>query len=289
MGSELQDQLKAAIQLAQQGQRDAARGLLLRVVEADPRQEVAWMWLAVVSTNQEERLQYLERTLALNPRNERALSAYTKLTGRVFQPSAPAPTPSAPAPTPPAAPRITEDTSAALRPASGQPVDWTDSLKTRRSPLMTLLVVAVTVAIMLGGAYIFIGAMFSENQKDSTPTFTALPTGMDALDLMLSGTPGLIPVTSTPDVTPLPTVTPGPSPTGLFANPEATWTPKPSPTQPPTRTPLPSYTPLPTATATPAESPTPRPTRTPRPSATPGEGEAKAEESAEPSLTTTPD
>lgn len=253
MASEIQDQLKAAIQLAQQGQRDAARGLLLRVVESDPKQEAAWMWLAVVSTNRDERLQYLERTLALNPSNERALSAYTKLTGRLYQDSAS----SGPA------------RSVPPRPAPGAQVDWTKPLTTRRSPLVTLAILLVTLGIVAAGIYYFVNLAQGDDDDDTPPQAATLNPG--APGAVESGTPGLAPTslwTSTPSLTPLPTVTPGPSPTNPWENPNATWTPVPSNTVPPTRTPLPSYTPLPSATATVPITPmtaTPRPTRTPTP------------------------
>ncbi len=265
MANDLQDQLKAAIELAQQGQRDAARGLLLRVVESDPQQELAWMWLAVVSTDRDERLKYLERTLAINPTNERALSAYTKLTGRIYEPGA-----AAAAPARPAAP-----------PRAEQParVDWTDTLETRRSPLITLAILAVTILVLAGGGYYFASQLRNEDDEpDATATLD--PIQQATLNATL-GTPDSTPTlrfSLTPSLTPLPTVTPGPSPTSIWSSPPPTWTSVPTATPVPTLTPLPSFTPLPTATATiPVTyvSPTPRPTR---------EGTAASPVTATPSL-----
>lgn len=251
MANDLQEQLKAAIELAQQGQRDAARGLLLRVVESDPQQELAWMWLAVVSTDRDERLKYLERTLAINPTNERALSAYTKLTGRIYEPGAPAAAPARPA----APPRAEQSAR----------VDWTDTLETRRSPLITLAILAVTILVLVGGGYYF-AAQLRDKDDEPRATATLNPIQQATLNATL-GTPDSTPtlrVSLTPSLTPLPTVTPGPSPTSIWSSPPPTWTSVPTATPGPTLTPLPSFTPLPTATATiPVTyvSPTPRPTK----------------------------
>ena len=69
--AEVNARLKEAIALAQAGQRIEARRLFSEVVNADPRQELAWMWLATVSTNRDERIDYLEHALALNPQIRR--------------------------------------------------------------------------------------------------------------------------------------------------------------------------------------------------------------------------
>ncbi|MBN1967002.1 MAG: tetratricopeptide repeat protein [Anaerolineae bacterium] len=87
---ELKAQLQEAITLAQAGQRAEARALFESIVAADPRQELAWLWLATVTTNQQERITFLERVLQLNPGNSTAQEAYAKLTGRMYTPG-PAP------------------------------------------------------------------------------------------------------------------------------------------------------------------------------------------------------
>jgi len=65
--------LKKAISAAQNGDRDAARSLLARSTELDPKNEEAWMWLASVSDYPEELLAFLHNVLEINPANERAL------------------------------------------------------------------------------------------------------------------------------------------------------------------------------------------------------------------------
>ncbi len=82
--AEVNARLKEAIALAQAGQRIEARRLFSEVVNADPRQELAWMWLATVSTNRDERIDYLEHALALNPQNPTTRRAYEQLTGTPY-------------------------------------------------------------------------------------------------------------------------------------------------------------------------------------------------------------
>ncbi len=64
--------LKKGITAAQNGDRDSARSLLLRVTELDPANEDAWMWLASISEYPEELLAFLGKVLDLNPGNKRA-------------------------------------------------------------------------------------------------------------------------------------------------------------------------------------------------------------------------
>jgi len=70
---EVLDMLRAGIKSAQDGDRAEARNLLLRVTEADPRNENAWLWLASISEYPEELLVFLNNVLQINPNNERAL------------------------------------------------------------------------------------------------------------------------------------------------------------------------------------------------------------------------
>lgn len=71
--SEVSEMLRAGIKAAQTGNRTDARHLLLRVTEADPKNENAWLWLASISEYPEELLVFLNNVLDINPENERAL------------------------------------------------------------------------------------------------------------------------------------------------------------------------------------------------------------------------
>lgn len=65
--------LRTGVKLAQEGSRAEARHLLLRVAEAEPQNETAWLWLASISEYPEELLIFLQNVLKINPQNERAI------------------------------------------------------------------------------------------------------------------------------------------------------------------------------------------------------------------------
>ena len=64
--------LREGVAAAQAGRRAEARALLMRVIEANERNEQAWLWLSGVVDTDEERLICLENVLTLNPDNVRA-------------------------------------------------------------------------------------------------------------------------------------------------------------------------------------------------------------------------
>ncbi|MBP1468148.1 hypothetical protein EYB53_020725, partial [Candidatus Chloroploca sp. M-50] len=66
------DLLNQAIEAARHGQAREAEAMLLELVEADETNELAWLWLAEVVANPEERRTCLENVLALNPANAAA-------------------------------------------------------------------------------------------------------------------------------------------------------------------------------------------------------------------------
>ena len=65
--------LKDGIAAARSGNRQLARMLLKNAVESDPASETGWLWLASISEYPEELMVYLDRVLAINPENARAL------------------------------------------------------------------------------------------------------------------------------------------------------------------------------------------------------------------------
>lgn len=69
---EVLEMLRSGIKAAQSGSRAEARNLLLRVTEADSKNENAWLWLASISEYPEELLVFLNNVLDINPENERA-------------------------------------------------------------------------------------------------------------------------------------------------------------------------------------------------------------------------
>lgn len=66
------DLFRQAVELARSGERDAARDAFLRVVDEDPRHELAWMWLAGLVDSLEDKIIACENVLTVNPSNEKA-------------------------------------------------------------------------------------------------------------------------------------------------------------------------------------------------------------------------
>lgn len=80
MGQESLNQLlHQGIAAARGGQRDAARSILANVVRMDPRNEIGWMWLSSVASDDSERLFCLRKLLEVNPQNEFALKGLRAL------------------------------------------------------------------------------------------------------------------------------------------------------------------------------------------------------------------
>jgi tetratricopeptide (TPR) repeat protein len=115
MGEKVTDQLHQGIAAARAGKREDARALLMQVVEADERNEQAWLWLAGVVDAPEDIRTCLQNVLDLNPANQQAqqgLAWVEQRYGRFEESNQPA----EPAPAPP----IERQVSAA-RPSSPGP------------------------------------------------------------------------------------------------------------------------------------------------------------------------
>lgn len=77
--SSLQEKLRQGIEAARKGDKIAAQRLLRVVVESEPNNEVAWMWLASTLENLQERREALQEALRINPKNTRAQEALKQL------------------------------------------------------------------------------------------------------------------------------------------------------------------------------------------------------------------
>jgi hypothetical protein len=64
--------LKQAVSAAKAGRKLEARDLLEAVLDADDRNEQAWLWMSGVTDSDEERVICLENVLTVNPHNEAA-------------------------------------------------------------------------------------------------------------------------------------------------------------------------------------------------------------------------
>lgn len=70
--------LKHAISLAKKGEKEPARQILVQIVEVEPDNELAWLWLADCAMSNEERRMCLMRALRINPNNVYVRNALEK-------------------------------------------------------------------------------------------------------------------------------------------------------------------------------------------------------------------
>ena len=101
------DTVRQAIEAARAGRKVEARDLLLQVVESDPHNELAWVWLSGLVDSLEDRIIACENALTINSSNEKVRAYLTQLQQKKamevekIQPTAPPqpkPAPSAPLP-----------------------------------------------------------------------------------------------------------------------------------------------------------------------------------------------
>lgn len=190
---EIQNLLRTAIQAAQSGNKAIARRILEQVVEQDPANEVAWLWMTSVVDSVDERRACLEKVLAVNPNNERAKQAFDKLPRAAPAPPSarPSPVPDQPArrPTasrPTAAVREPDRISRPARTATPPPSAVADRAallagvetpgrRRGRSRLVFALLFLIAVGIIGAGAVLWLMEQQSEEHEEE-PTLTPVST-----------------------------------------------------------------------------------------------------------------
>jgi twitching motility two-component system response regulator PilG len=70
--TEITQLLREGIAAGKAGDKARARGLFRKVTDLDPRNELAWMWLAGVAELPQDTVSFLRRVLDINPANDRA-------------------------------------------------------------------------------------------------------------------------------------------------------------------------------------------------------------------------
>ncbi len=76
------DQLQRAVELIKQGHRSEGGRLLMEILRADPRNEQAWLWMAIAVRDPQKKEDSLKRVLALNPGNQQAQKMLARLEDR---------------------------------------------------------------------------------------------------------------------------------------------------------------------------------------------------------------
>lgn len=73
------DLLRQAVEAARAGRRTEARDLFIQVVDIEPRNEIAWMWLTGLVDDLEDKIIACENVLAINPANEKVKAYLQRL------------------------------------------------------------------------------------------------------------------------------------------------------------------------------------------------------------------
>ncbi|NLX10974.1 MAG: hypothetical protein GXY36_15095 [Chloroflexi bacterium] len=75
----LEELMQLGIQSARHGNKPNARVIFQQVLDADKRNERAWLWMAAVAETPIDRVRYLRTVLQLNPNNSTAQRELKKL------------------------------------------------------------------------------------------------------------------------------------------------------------------------------------------------------------------
>lgn len=81
------DELIQAIDMILAGNKKEAQGVLMEMVEREPENEYAWLWLGDCMISDTERKKCYYRVLQLNPQNPKAQEKLETLMPKVEEPS----------------------------------------------------------------------------------------------------------------------------------------------------------------------------------------------------------
>ncbi len=147
----MQQYILRAIQLANAGRTGEALRLLRAVVAHDPRQVMAWKWLAYLSPDSREALAAVYRILHLNPSDDWARQSLPALQQRIQQTNVP-------------------DNRATARPAR----------QVRRNSIpLALGLATLALGVIVGGAAIMAALLPTTRSPAASPILVALPDTQD--------------------------------------------------------------------------------------------------------------
>lgn len=228
--------LRSGIEAARNNNNIIARSTFRQVLDEEPDNELAWMWLAQVVDMDSERREALQQVLRINPENERARDALRRLGGTVPQNSAEQAASASSIRSRANAP------STPARPSGGQNVVlptpqrrsnevWSTNRGNRRNnnTIVTLLLILVAIVMIIGGLLLLIGRITDTSAELTTTAEQALggsPTGDTVTPIPPTSTSAgptsppfgdddltidAPPSTFTPTVPPPPSATPSPT------------------------------------------------------------------------------
>ena len=141
--------LDQAIVAVREGRKAEARQLLESVLDADERNEKAWLWLGSVVDSDEERIICLENVLTINPNNEMARKGLAVLSAETAtkQPSVPGTAEELIEPSP-----TTQGTQRPIPPPSSRvevPAEEAPSGPPAKTDSRAFIVITIVLAVML--------------------------------------------------------------------------------------------------------------------------------------------
>lgn len=81
--------LGQAIEYIQAGDKEKGKELLVQILEENPRDENAWLWLALCLTDVKQERECYERILKINPHNQYAIEGLQRLKDTLSRPTQP--------------------------------------------------------------------------------------------------------------------------------------------------------------------------------------------------------
>jgi hypothetical protein len=81
--------LEQAVAHIQAGELEKGKQILAQVLKQNPRDESAWLWLALSVTDVEQERYCFERVLKINPQNQHAIEGLRRLDNPVSPPTQP--------------------------------------------------------------------------------------------------------------------------------------------------------------------------------------------------------
>jgi len=205
----LQDILDNGIQAAKAGDATTARKLLKQVIDEDPDNELALMWLASTVASTAERRLYLQQVVRINPDNHRARQALAQLStkdaGKVGS----------------VARQVEQDQAQKRRQPDSVESDDNEGLLSSLSRSEIGLLLALALAIGVG----FLAFTSFTERQEQIAAFTFTPTPVTPSNTPRPTDPVAVIVTPAPQDLP-PTFTPTPTSTSTMT-PTPTFTPFP--------------------------------------------------------------
>lgn len=246
----MSSQLDQAIAAINAGDNKTGQRLLTEIVQANPRDDLAWVWLARAVSAPERKEYCLKRALAINPHNREAQIDLQNLRQKPrVQPAPPESQPPLPVRSNPILTPI---------PPPSPPARHSASAETELKRIRVWLAATLTIlAIVIIGAGCLAVVFFTDlpAQFGFTPA-TPVVILVTATPVSVSASPAVTPTLIPPTVVP---ATPSATLTAVMLSPTLPTPPSPSPTVTPLP-PSPTTTPLPTSTSTPSPTPTASPT-----------------------------